>query len=54
MKIPLILIVGDKEVESRTVSLRVHTIGDRGQMDLDEFLEKVDNLIKNKSLKVDL
>lgn len=54
MKTPLILIVGDKEVESRTVSLRVHTIGDRGTMDLDEFLEKVDVLIQNKSLKVDL
>ena len=40
-KIPLILIVGDKEVESRSVSLRVHTVGDRGQLGIDEFLEKV-------------
>jgi threonyl-tRNA synthetase len=54
IKIPLILIVGDREVESRSLSLRVHTVGDKGQLGLDEFLEKVNGLIQNKSLKVDL
>ena len=53
-KIPLILIVGDKEVAQRTASLRVHTKGDRGQVIINEFLEKVKELDKNKSLIVNL
>lgn len=53
-KIPLILVVGDREVEQEKVSVRVHTLGDRGQMDVNEFLEKTWELIKNKSLKTEL
>ncbi len=53
-KIPLILIVGDREVEQKKVSVRIHTLGDRGQMDVNEFLEKTWNLIKNKSIKIEL
>jgi threonyl-tRNA synthetase len=51
-KIPLMCIVGDKEVSDNTVSLRVHGEGDAGQMDVNEFLEKVKKLVKNKSLSV--
>lgn len=53
-KIPLILVVGDKEAASGTASLRVHTKGDRGQVSVREFLEKVKELDKNKSLTVNL
>jgi threonyl-tRNA synthetase len=53
-KVPLILIVGDREVEQKKVSVRVHTLGDLGQMDVNEFLEKTWELIKNKSLKTEL
>ena len=53
-KVPLILVVGDREVEQEKVSVRVHTLGDRGQMDVNEFLEKSWELIKNKSLKTEL
>ncbi len=53
-KIPLILIVGDKEIEQEKVSVRVHTLGDRGQMSVNEFLEKTWELIKNKSLQYEL
>jgi threonyl-tRNA synthetase len=53
-KIPLILVVGDKEVTKGTASLRVHTKGDRGEVAVNEFLEKVKELDKNKSLTVDL
>jgi threonyl-tRNA synthetase len=52
-KIPLILVVGDKEVESGTASLRVHTQGDKGTVQIPEFLEKVKQLDKNKSLILD-
>jgi len=53
-KIPLILIVGDKEIERQTASLRVHTVGDKGEIQVNEFLEKVNDLIKNKSLSVNM
>lgn len=53
-KVPLILVVGDKEAASATASLRVHTKGDRGQVSVREFLEKVKELDKNKSLTVNL
>jgi threonyl-tRNA synthetase len=52
-KIPLILIVGDREVEQKKVSVRVHTLGDQGQMDVKDFLEKTWELVKNKSLKTE-
>ncbi len=53
-KVPLILVVGDKEVADRTASLRVHTKGDRGEVVVNEFLEKVKELDKNKYLIMDL
>jgi len=53
-KIPLILIVGDKEVAQGSASLRVHTQGDKGEVSIQEFLEKVKELDKNKSLVTNL
>jgi threonyl-tRNA synthetase len=53
-KIPILLIVGDKEVTNGTASLRVHTIGDRGEIIIDEFLEKLREMSENKSLTVNL
>ena len=40
-KIPYMLIVGDKEVESNSVGVRSRTDGDIGSMKIDEFIEKV-------------
>jgi threonyl-tRNA synthetase len=53
-KIPLILIVGDKEVERETISLRVHTQGDKGEIQVHDFLDKVMDLIQNKSINVNI
>jgi len=53
-KIPLILVVGDKEVTKGTASLRVHTKGDKGEVVVNEFLEKVKELDENKYLVVNL
>ncbi|MBN2198522.1 MAG: threonine--tRNA ligase, partial [Candidatus Aminicenantes bacterium] len=53
-KVPLILVVGDKEEAAKTVSLRVHTLGDRGAMTVTEFLEKVRKIIENKSQTVNI
>ena len=49
-KIPLMCIVGDKEVSENSVSLRVHGEGDKGKIGVNEFLEKVKELVENKSL----
>ena len=42
-KIPYILIVGDKEMEAKTVSARERVKGDLGQKTLKEFLELLPN-----------
>jgi threonyl-tRNA synthetase len=54
MKVPLILVVGDKETEAGTASLRVHGQGDRGPVNVAEFLAKAKQLNDNKSLTVNI
>ncbi len=49
-KVPLILVVGDKEVERRSASLRVHGQGDKGEVDIALFLEKAKEFHHNKNL----
>jgi threonyl-tRNA synthetase len=51
-KVPLILVVGDKEVESGSAALRVHGQGDKGAVDVARFLEKARELDRLKSLVV--
>jgi len=41
-KIPYLLIVGEKEADNRSISLREHGKGDQGAMTLDVFAEKLD------------
>jgi threonyl-tRNA synthetase len=53
-KIPLMCIVGDREVSDVAVSPRVHGAGDKGKVDVNEFLEKVKELVKNKSASINL
>ncbi len=45
-KIPFMLIVGEKEVDSKTVSVRKHSEGDKGIMTLDAFADLVNDEIK--------
>ena len=52
LKVPLILVVGDKEVAAGTASLRIHGQGDKGPVEISAFLEKVKTLIDHKSLTV--
>ena len=51
-KVPLILVVGDKEVERGSASLRVHGQGDKGEIDLARFLEQAVAFDKQKILNV--
>ncbi len=50
-KVPFILVAGDREMEKGTAALRVHGQGNKGEIDVDEFLEKVTELIKNRALE---
>lgn len=43
-KIPYLLIVGPREVESRTVSVRLRGRGDQGKMTLEKFLGTIEKL----------
>ena len=47
-KVPYMLVIGDKEVESNTVSVRSRKDGDMGSMDVDAFVEKIAVEISSK------
>jgi threonyl-tRNA synthetase len=44
-KMPFMLIVGDKEVENETVSVRQHGVGDLGTMAVQDFVRRVEQEI---------
>lgn len=47
-KVPYMLIVGEKEKESGTVSVRQHKLGDKGSLSIEEFVSKIKIEIDNK------
>lgn len=47
-KIPYMLIVGEKEAESKTVSIRHRDSGDKGTIDINKFIEDMLVEIENK------
>lgn len=47
-KVPYMLILGQKEVESNLISVRSRDNGDLGSISLDDFIEKLKIEIKNK------
>ncbi|MBI4418861.1 MAG: threonine--tRNA ligase, partial [Ignavibacteriales bacterium] len=49
-KVPYMLVVGDKEEASGSVSVRQHTKGDIGSMSEDAFLKRVTEAIETKAL----
>ena len=46
-KIPYMLIIGDKEVEANAVGVRSRKDGDIGQMSIEDFVQKIQEEIKN-------
>ena len=48
-KIPYMLIVGGKEAQSESVSVRERSKGDLGPMKLSEFIDKIVNEVKTKT-----
>jgi len=49
-KIPYMLVVGDKEVESGTLAVRSRKEGELGELTVDEFIAKIKNEIDTKSI----
>jgi threonyl-tRNA synthetase len=49
-KIPYMLIVGEKEASSGTVSLRLRTGGDQGSVPVEEFVARAKDLLAARSL----
>jgi len=50
-KIPYMFIVGKREVQSKSVSVRRHKQGDLGQFDLDEIIAKLEQEMENKNIQ---
>lgn len=50
MKIPYLLVVGDKEIEANAVAVRTRDGKDHGQVALEEFVEQISQEIQNRSL----
>lgn len=48
-KIPYMLIVGDKELSTGTVALRLRSGEDLGSMSLADFINRIESLVKSKS-----
>ena len=49
-KVPFMLVVGDREMEQKTVAVRERTQGDIGVMSLSDFKEKARRLIETRAL----
>jgi threonyl-tRNA synthetase len=48
-KIPYMLVIGDKEQESQSVSVRLRTNENLGATPIDTFIARINNIIKTKS-----
>jgi threonyl-tRNA synthetase len=51
-KVPYMLIVGDKELENKQVSVRLRTEENLGAKDLDEVISKIEQMYLTKSLNL--
>ena len=47
-KVPYMLVVGDKEIEAKSVGVRSRKDGDTGSMKIEDFVEKIVNEVVNK------
>ncbi|MCI8362675.1 MAG: threonine--tRNA ligase [Clostridia bacterium] len=49
-KVPYILVIGDKEIEAKAVGVRSRSEGDIGQLPVEEFIERIQEEIKNYTI----
>lgn len=47
-KIPYIIILGDEEEKNKDIAVRIHKHGDQGKRTLDDFIQKVTTIIREK------
>ncbi|MBR4218895.1 MAG: threonine--tRNA ligase [Bacteroidales bacterium] len=47
-KVPFMIIVGEKEEQNHTVSVREHGVGDQGAMSVDDFIALINNRINDE------
>jgi threonyl-tRNA synthetase len=50
-KIPFMLVVGDREVDSETVAVRSRSEGDRGASPLSDFIAELRELVTTRALE---
>ena len=50
-KVPYMLLVGDKDIENNTVSIRDRRDGDIGSMSIEKFIAKITEEVANKVIK---
>jgi threonyl-tRNA synthetase len=50
-KVPFMLVVGDKEAESRTVAVRDRKKGDLGPSAVEELASRMERAVREKSLE---
>ena len=48
-KVPYMIVIGDKEMESRTVAVRSRKEGQLGSMSIDDFINKITDEIESKA-----
>ena len=53
-KVPYTIIIGDKERDANTVTVRLHGTTENITLDKEEFLSKIKDVIQNKNIKYDL
>jgi threonyl-tRNA synthetase len=51
-KVPYLLVMGDKEAEAGTVSVRTRAIGDQGSVAFDDFLARIQQLVESRSTEL--
>ncbi len=50
-KVPYMLVVGDRDMENKTVSVRTRAGEDLGAMSLEEFAAKLGDEVETKTIK---
>ncbi len=48
MKVPYMLVIGEKEMNERTVSVRKHGEGDKGSVSIDDFASEINGIVKEQ------
>jgi threonyl-tRNA synthetase len=53
-KIPYIIVLGDEEEKDKNISFRIHKKGDQGKQNLDTFIEKLKQIIREKGFNYEI